>query len=80
MWALSLLTESSNSFWNVGFRLIRICYRGGACKHGDGAGMLALNLVNEYSASNWLCGFRLKLEFVIVAATAAMVIILVCGL
>ena len=37
----------------------RICYRGGNCNNGSGAGVWALSLGNDVSDSTWDTGFRL---------------------
>jgi len=37
----------------------RICYRGGNCAYGSGAGVWALALNNDVSNSHWSAGFRL---------------------
>jgi len=37
----------------------RICYRGGSCDYGTGAGVWTLQLYNDVSNSGWDAGFRL---------------------
>ena len=52
------INVSKDGFWQTRTDT-RICYRGGGCNGGSGAGVWALGLDSDVSTSAWSTGFRL---------------------